>query len=921
MKLTKLKYHKLKMASLGIVLASTVGLSAWYIVGHSASAGGGGWLGGEVRHSLEVATDNSICDRETVDVLVNSGRQTIASCVIRGGRFEVLAAPYNSMLYFRVVGSNDVYRPVYGISYFEYRPNIDRLVYKDTGSDPHLHVVDRFSQSLIGAGSLLGGYSMYSISSSMQTELHLGQGGQVDQYITTNRFALSGDGQVLYTYNNGRWLVRVNLATGQARAVERYDSIWYDGMDIPTLLAASYDGSYAILGPTARIIDASSGCGTPDWSESSFDNPCPTRDLGHGPEIGLAHSYLAQTAKFINGDQSAQVAYWLDTRWGQTYHDGSAIYVRATFHNSDYIGESGRLAYLALGDSYSSGEGDIGILAGGGSYYTEDSLDGCHISTRSYPYLLAGFWNTDSERARSIACSGALLRSDFIPGDGAYQGQRSELVQFAGSYEQYASQALNSFLPGRIPQLEFVKRYQPKVITVTASGNDVGFANILNYCASDIAKEAIFGGNCGFVDGWPMHDLLDNTIDSQYVLVKNLVSSLRRLDSDAKIYYIGYPSFIADYGSICALNSGVLNVDEREMINTAVHRLNDVIRRAAASEGASYVDIEDVLVGGRLCEGSEYMTGIWDAGIGNILAGHVPQEVFHPNAAGHQRIAEKVYGAVANPYTYTQSIISDSAPTQPPTKAAQATLVAGSTARQGDAVEVILTPGTVPGDPGMEVEIYLDSVYLGSRAPNVDGSLSVDIDLPSETQVGDHIIMVWVFDDFRVNPMGGATQYYQYIKVLPPTGSEPADGDEASPAGEVEDSQNNDVESDVKNTSNNDIANQPSEPYDIAGDFGGQTPTVVARYSMSDVDIVPWLEASDDAPSSNQSAIAIVDTSPDKSDSGARADGEVLGQMTDNYQRASDDLTVWLLWGGVCLTVLMTGYVIMSIIRRRARNY
>ena len=49
------------------------------------------------------------------------------------------------------------------------------------------------------------------------------------------------------------------------------------------------------------------------------------------------------------------------------------------------------LNYLALGDSYSSGEGDIGKKANGSSYYVygTDGNEECHLSSRSYPFLRA----------------------------------------------------------------------------------------------------------------------------------------------------------------------------------------------------------------------------------------------------------------------------------------------------------------------------------------------------------------------------------------------------------------------------------------------------------------------------------------------------------------------------------------------------
>jgi hypothetical protein len=85
--------------------------------------------------------------------------------------------------------------------------------------------------------------------------------------------------------------------------------------------------------------------------------------------------------------------------------------------------------YLAFGDSFSSGEGDLQ----GGDWYepgtdeqgNKDTFEGrnlCHLSRRSYPYLLAkelgylGSGNTpitpeDSGPFHSVACSGAVMNN------------------------------------------------------------------------------------------------------------------------------------------------------------------------------------------------------------------------------------------------------------------------------------------------------------------------------------------------------------------------------------------------------------------------------------------------------------------------------------------------------------------------------
>ena len=85
--------------------------------------------------------------------------------------------------------------------------------------------------------------------------------------------------------------------------------------------------------------------------------------------------------------------------------------------------------YLALGDSYSSGEGDVERKDDGTSYYTLTSagIGGCHISTRSYPFLLKQYNDISDEMMSSLACAGARLSKDYYGLSEGYLGQGDRL--------------------------------------------------------------------------------------------------------------------------------------------------------------------------------------------------------------------------------------------------------------------------------------------------------------------------------------------------------------------------------------------------------------------------------------------------------------------------------------------------------------
>src|SRR5690606_18148670 len=89
-----------------------------------------------------------------------------------------------------------------------------------------------------------------------------------------------------------------------------------------------------------------------------------------------------------------------------------------TIRAAGYVPSTPQLDYLALGDSYSSGEGDIERRSNGSTYYLEGTdvtgdyekgipEEKCHVSNRSYPFVLQQSGAVEGDRIQSVACSGA----------------------------------------------------------------------------------------------------------------------------------------------------------------------------------------------------------------------------------------------------------------------------------------------------------------------------------------------------------------------------------------------------------------------------------------------------------------------------------------------------------------------------------
>ena len=160
---------------------------------------------------------------------------------------------------------------------------------------------------------------------------------------------------------------------------------------------------------------------------------------------------------------------------------------------------------LALGDSYSSGEG-----AGEYEPGTDNGNNSCHRSRNAWPTLLAH--QRGLGVLPSIACSGATL-TDLMSGRaGSGQPERR-----AGQLARIAGDAT--------------------VVTVTIGGNDLGFRSVIQDC---IARDCVAKYHR------PSGDVLDARIDD---LARRLPAAYRAIQAAApraRVFVVDYPRLFPD---------------------------------------------------------------------------------------------------------------------------------------------------------------------------------------------------------------------------------------------------------------------------------------------------------------------------------------------------------------------------------------
>jgi GDSL-like lipase/acylhydrolase family protein len=279
--------------------------------------------------------------------------------------------------------------------------------------------------------------------------------------------------------------------------------------------------------------------------------------------------------------------------------------------------------YVALGDSYSAGEGLPPFAPG-------TSLTACDRSESSaYPDLLIKLLRAQDHQApfSYTACSGALLRQILNPTN------RS----------------------GGVVPPQISGKTQPSVglVTLTIGGNNALFSKVVVTCLTD--------GNClhrafpppGISEQTARHvapgDLLNRWGPATIVEIGNeegvLFRTLRHDFPHARIVVIGYPYlFPAQPGPgfpfmppMCASILNRLSATERAGIRTLQDEFNDRSYEEAAISGIEFVSPAAIWTGHEPCGAS----GQYTNSVKPYL--NFPNPVnggsFHPNAAGQQTLA------------------------------------------------------------------------------------------------------------------------------------------------------------------------------------------------------------------------------------------------------------------------------------------
>lgn len=341
-------------------------------------------------------------------------------------------------------------------------------------------------------------------------------------------------------------------------------------------------------------------------------------------------SWSATSSLSAPGPRVQHVAVWTGTEmivWG-----GADVYnTQPANEYGDGGGYCAEVKWIALGDSYSSGEG-----AGEANYLEGTDVPGqnmCHRSNTSYSKVTRDLPQIADE---FFACSGARSVNVIQQSQGGIpQCFQDEAAPYLCS-NVYAP-------PDDIPQLDQLELGSAGLITITMGGNDVQFAEILTWCYKKPDCEHFTP------PGWDM--TLGEALTQNIILLEfrmeAMLEDIALKAPFASVRVLGYPALFpsAAQPECEALADpcgyGDYSPEEQSWLNSLVPDLNVAIAMAAANLAGRFISVTDYFEGHEIC-GPRHSwfvppptdscgSVIWDA-----MWGNTSPEYFHPTPTGHR---------------------------------------------------------------------------------------------------------------------------------------------------------------------------------------------------------------------------------------------------------------------------------------------
>lgn len=242
--------------------------------------------------------------------------------------------------------------------------------------------------------------------------------------------------------------------------------------------------------------------------------------------------------------------------------------------------------YVALGDSFSSGDGALDYIPSSGA---------CRQSNNAYPSLLAR----------------GLIPDTQIP---------SNLIFYACSGDKVRDVTNN-----QLPLFRVIDASSVKLVTITVGGNDVDFGGVLAACYGGLVPEAATAGCLR------QSSAVARTIANLRAPLLKLYRTIKAAAPEARLLVLGYPDL---FPRTPTGNCSGFSATSQRWFNTQEQVLNSLIRTAASQTGAEFVSTYGSFAGHNICSSDPYVNG--------FPSPTFEQRAFHPKPIGQLKLASVV---------------------------------------------------------------------------------------------------------------------------------------------------------------------------------------------------------------------------------------------------------------------------------------
>jgi hypothetical protein len=299
--------------------------------------------------------------------------------------------------------------------------------------------------------------------------------------------------------------------------------------------------------------------------------------------------------------------------------------------------------YVALGDSYSSGDGVTPYLPGSNNTSVPASDPWYTVCDRSYQAYSAAvtippYRDKASVAPRSTpvfgAPPGSLRWANSAFDTGEYVFRACAGARTFNMHDDPATWPGNpdELRPMYTERLQQVSRLFPStdLVTLTIGGNDVGFAPVLLACLKTDAPpnlSSCFDENVTYEDtGLTIAEYLDLLFAELPAKLDALYARVAERSPDATVVVAGYPTIFGSLAGSVLPCTYPWKTSTTTRFNRLAADLNHMIEAAADRVGFHFVDVQPSFAGHEYC-GTDPDT--W-------IQGLLPLDgALHPNASGH----------------------------------------------------------------------------------------------------------------------------------------------------------------------------------------------------------------------------------------------------------------------------------------------